>query len=179
MDIDIYGDSYASYFPENSWEWTHKLQNTTNYASPGSSEFRILRNLENHYNPENITIIFHTCKSRLFFPRLDRDISLANVTDKSMKKFVETYFYLLHDVKKDFIDHLAYYKYIDDIVKEKTIHLHWSKYYYIFNTGVTTHIKTLGVSEKPIPKGNHMSEEDNNKVLNFILSTIKENKWIS
>lgn len=177
MAIDIFGDSYAAYNQGNTWEWNQKISVANNYATPGSSEFRILRMLENHYNSNNLTIIFHTCKSRLFFPRLERDISLANVKEKGMRRFIDSYFYLLHDVKKDFIDHMAYYKYIDDMLGDKVIHLHWSKYYYVFNNGVTQHIETLGVNSKPIPRGNHMSSEDNEKVLGFILTTIRENKW--
>jgi len=180
VNINIYGDSYAAIHPGNIYEWTQKIPLSSNYATAGSSEYRILKQLKEYYDSKNITIIFHTNKNRLFFPRMSRDYNFATIErHKKLRAFFEEYIFLLYDKEKDIIDHYNYYTIIDKIVKEKTIHFHWSVDYYKFSNGLTFHLDELGIIHNPLNPGNHMDVKNNEKLLNFIVKTIKDKKWIS
>lgn len=180
MGIDVYKDSYAAYRKENVYEWTHIIPISFNYASPGSSEYRILRTIKNNYNCDKINIIFHTSKGRIYFPHLTYDISLATIEkDKRYKKLMELYLLLVADEEKTIIDYNNYCRLIDNIISNKTIHLFWSKDYYKFNNGLTFHLDDIGIKHNPRLPGNHMNKENNDKLVKFLTSIIKDQKWIS
>ena len=100
--IWIFGDSFAS--SDQDLSWINIIGNTQNFASNGSSEYRILKNylLQKSNIKETDSILFvHTSQSRIFLKddrelssrmmssHVNCDIILNDIFEKKEKQYIE------------------------------------------------------------------------------------------
>jgi len=170
--IWIFGDSFASSSQDLSW--TSIIGDTQNFASNGSSEYRILKNylLQKSNIKENDLVLFvHTSQSRIFL-KDDRELSsrmlsshtncdiiFNDVFEKKEKQYIE----ILELIWDD-----EFFNDIFDLIVDKLLGVPNSHHLTFFESPRTEIVNLNHIWLANQGEINHMNETGNRLVADYI-----------
>jgi len=170
--IWIFGDSFASSNLDSSW--VSIVGDTQNFASNGSSEYRILKNylLQKSNIKENDLVLFvHTSQSRIFL-KDDRELSsrclsshtncdiiFNDVFEKKEKQYIE----ILESIWDD-----EFFNDIFNLLVDKLLKVPNSYHVTFFESSRTDLINLNHIWLNNQGEINHMNETGNQLVANYI-----------
>jgi hypothetical protein len=170
--IWIFGDSFAS--SDQDLSWTSIIGDTQNFASNGSSEYRILKNylLQKSNIKENDLVLFvHTSQSRIFL-RDDRELSsrmlsshtncdiiFNDVFEKKEKQYIE----ILELIWDD-----EFFNDIFNLIVDKLLKVPNSRHLTFFESPRTELINLNHIWLNNQGEINHMNETGNRLIADYI-----------
>jgi hypothetical protein len=170
--IWIFGDSFAS--SDQDLSWTSIIGDTQNFASNGSSEYRILKNylLQKSNIKENDLVLFvHTSQSRIFL-KDDRELSsrmlsshtncdiiFNDVFEKKEKQYIE----ILELIWDD-----EFFNDIFDLIVDKLLGVPNSHHLTFFESPRTEIVNLNHIWLANQGEINHMNETGNRLVADYI-----------
>ena len=170
--IWIFGDSFAASSDNDSW--VTKLGTTKNFASNGSSEYRIFKNYQlqvEHIKPTDVVLFVHTSPSRIFLKDKNQlssrlltshthcDIIINDVFEKKEKEYIK----ILESIWDE-----DYFNDTFDLIVDKLIHVPNSIHVTFFESSRTdiTNLNHIWLANRG--EVNHMNVTGNQLVVDII-----------